>query len=91
MSYPVLILRRAQKELAQLSTESYDQIRDAIRELANNSRPPGCLKLTAREAWRIRVGDYRVVYEIDDGQKRLQSFTWGIVAMCTGRGGPFVR
>jgi len=71
VKYTVLILRGAQKELAQLSTESYGRVRDAIRELAINPRPPGCLKLTGREGWRIRVGDYRVVYEIDDKERTV--------------------
>ena len=66
MKYTVLILRRAQKELAQLSLESYARVRDAIRALAQDPRPQGCLKLAAREGWRVRVGDYRVVYETDD-------------------------
>jgi len=68
MSYTVLILRRAQKELAQLPGETYERVRDAIRALSQNPRPPGCLKLTGREGWRIRVSDYRVIYEIDDPQ-----------------------
>ncbi len=68
MSYALLILRRAEKELAQLPSEPYTRVRDAIRELAQDPRPKGCLKLTAREGWRLRVGDYRVVYEIDDKQ-----------------------
>lgn len=66
MTYDLLILRRAQKELAQLPTQSYERVRDTIRSLAENPRPRGCLKLTGREGWRIRVGDYRIVYEIDD-------------------------
>lgn len=69
MTYTLLILRRAQKELAHLPTSSYERVRDSIRDLAEDQRPQGCLKLTGREGWRIRVGDYRVVYEIDD-QKR---------------------
>ncbi len=68
MSYIVLILRQAQKELAQLPGETYERVRDAIRALSQNPRPPGCLKLTGREGWRIRVSDYRVIYEIDDPQ-----------------------
>lgn len=64
--YTILILRRAQKELAQLPGNAYERVRDAIRALGQNPRPPGCLKLRGREGWRIRVGDYRVVYEIDD-------------------------
>jgi mRNA interferase RelE/StbE len=71
MSYEILILRRAQKELAQLPREEYERVRDAIRALSLNPRPPGCLKLTAREGWRIRVGDYRVIYEIDDHRRNI--------------------
>lgn len=42
------------------------RVRDAIRELANDRRSPGCLKLTGRDGWRLRVGEFRVIYEIDD-------------------------
>jgi len=66
MSHSLQILRRAQKELAQLPDAYYVQVRDAIRDLANNPRPHGCRKLTGRQGWRIRVGDYRVIYDIDD-------------------------
>ena len=41
-------------------------IRAAIDSLADVPRPAGCKKLTDRPAWRIRVRDYRVLYEIDD-------------------------
>jgi len=68
VNYSLLILRRAQKELAQLPPEPYARTRDAIRTLGEDPRPPGCLKLTAREGWRLRVGDYRIIYEIDDNQ-----------------------
>lgn len=71
MSYAVLILRRAQKELAQLPGGAYERVRDAIRALANNPRPAGCLKMAGRDGGRIRVGDYRVVYEIDDPKQRV--------------------
>jgi len=66
VNYTVLILRRAQKELAQIPNPIYERIREAIRALAQEPRPPQCLKLTGREGWRLRAGDYRVVYEIDD-------------------------
>jgi mRNA interferase RelE/StbE len=69
MSYTVFILRRAQKELAQLPREVYVHIRDAIRDLEQEPRPHASAKLTGREGWRIRVGDYRVIYEIDDQQR----------------------
>jgi mRNA interferase RelE/StbE len=69
MSHTVFILRRAQKELAQLPVGDYERVRDAISALAQDPRPPGCLKLTGRSGWRLRIGEYRVIYEIDDGQQ----------------------
>jgi len=69
MPYAVTILRRAQKEISQLPTEVYERVRDAIRDLAQEPRPSGCRKLTARDGWRVSIGDYRVIYEIDDTQQ----------------------
>ena len=66
MTYRVTILRRAQKELGALGDDPYSRVRDAIGGLAEDPRPSGCLKLTGRDGWRIRIGNYRVVYEIDD-------------------------
>ncbi len=66
MSYSVEILRRAQKALARLPQQDYQRVRDAIGALAEDARPSGCKKLTAREGWRVRVGQHRVIYEIDD-------------------------
>lgn len=66
MNYTVLILRRAQRELTELSFEAYGRLVQAIRELGPEPRPAGCRKLAGRDGWRIRVGDYRVIYEIDD-------------------------
>jgi len=77
MGYVIYILRRAQKELAQLPTYAYERVRDAIRALAQDPRPPGCLKLKGREGWRLRVGDYRVIYEIDDKQRTVTIFHIG--------------
>ena len=71
MRYEILILRRAQKELADLPKTDYARVRDAVAELAETPRPSGCKKLVGREGWRIRSGDYRVIYEIDDAQKKL--------------------
>lgn len=77
MSYTVLILRRAQKEVAKLPNEAYERVRDSINALAQEPRPPGCLKLTGREGWRIRVGQYRVIYEVDDTQRIVTVFHVG--------------
>lgn len=69
MSYSILTLRRAQKQLEQVPGKDYQRVKDAINSLAQEPRPRGCSKLVAREGWRIRVGDYRVIYEIDDSQQ----------------------
>ena len=69
MTYTVFILRRAQKELEQLPRGAYERVRDAIYLLAHDPRPQGCKKLAGRDGWRIRVGDYRVIYEIADKQR----------------------
>jgi len=71
VSYSLSVLRRAQKELAQIPHGDYERVVEAIRDLAENPRPAGCRKLAAREGWRIRVGDFRVIYEIDDGQRSV--------------------
>ncbi|HET7624333.1 MAG TPA: type II toxin-antitoxin system RelE/ParE family toxin [Verrucomicrobiae bacterium] len=65
--YRVLLERGAEKYLIRLSSDIHDQIVAAIQKLAVNPRPPGCRKLTgSKYDWRIRVGDYRVIYEIAD-------------------------
>ena len=68
MKYDIQILRRGQKELARLPNIFYERIKDAILALASNPRPQGCKKLSGRDGWRIRVGDYRIIYEVDDNQ-----------------------
>jgi mRNA interferase RelE/StbE len=71
MTYYITIKKRAVKALADLPDENYQRVRDAIQKLAENPRPSGCLKLTGKEAWRIRIGDYRVIYEVDDRSKKV--------------------
>ena len=71
MSYSVWVLRRAQKELSNLPKNTYARLRTRILALADEPRPPGCRKLSGRDGWRLRVGDYRVVYEIDDAMERV--------------------
>ena len=66
MSYAVLIERRAQRALSRIPQQERDRIAATIPRLADEPRPHGVKKLTGREAWRIRVGDYRILYEIHD-------------------------
>lgn len=71
MPYVVLITRSAQKALAQLPLGIRERMRDALVQLGDVPRPTGCAKLRSQEGWRIRVGSYRVIYEIDDTQRRI--------------------
>jgi mRNA interferase RelE/StbE len=66
LKYNVLIQRSAQKDLSKIPLRYRDRIIQAIRDLENNPRPTGSIKLTGRNAWRIHIGDYRVIYEIYD-------------------------
>lgn len=66
MIYSIEILRSAQKQLSKINRQDQDRIISSIESLAHNSRPDGCKKLSGRPAWRIRIGSYRVIYEIQD-------------------------
>lgn len=68
MKYAVLIERYAQKQIMKLDKQIIPAIKSAIASLADNPRPYGYKKLKGEEAFRIRVGDYRIIYEIDDGK-----------------------
>ena len=67
MPYSITILRAARRTLAQLQPAMHERIWAVIQGLGLNPRPAGCVKLTNSPYRRVRVGDYRVVYEIDDG------------------------
>ena len=67
MAYRVDIESGARRSLRKLPSVVQRRIVEAACRLADNPRPPGCIKLQAEEnAWRIRVGDYRIIYEIHD-------------------------
>lgn len=53
--YKLFILKRAQKELAHISSPHFEKIVEAIHTLTQNPRPSGCKKLMNREGWRNRV------------------------------------
>ena len=68
-SYDVVLTSSAEKELKKLSGQLIARIVPRLENLASNPRPSGCKKLRGGdEEWRIRVGDYRVVYTIDDAR-----------------------
>jgi mRNA interferase RelE/StbE len=57
----------AEKDLSRLTSEIHNRVIAAIQNLATNPRPPGCRKLAGSKSdWHVRVGDYRVIYEVAD-------------------------
>jgi len=49
----------------------YGSVKARILDLRDTPRPPGCKKLRDRDGWRIRNGDYRVVYRINDSEEMI--------------------
>lgn len=64
--YTIFLTKKTQKQLDSLPDNIVNPIITAISELENNPRPNGCKKLKGRDGYRIRIGNYRVIYEIFD-------------------------
>jgi mRNA interferase RelE/StbE len=67
--YKLSILRRAVKDIARLPGDYPRQAGEHIEALAQNPRPPGAKKLSGDLGYSLRVGVYRILYEIDDDAK----------------------
>jgi mRNA interferase RelE/StbE len=65
--YSITLTRTAQKQLDLLPEKEFAKIIDSLRLLAINPRPSGCTKLKGRDGYRIRCGNYRIIYDIYDG------------------------
>lgn len=66
--YRVDITRSAEKDLADLNRRDHKRVVARMQALAGDPRPHGCEKLSGEEKYRLRQGDYRIVYAIDDPQ-----------------------
>jgi len=65
--YNIIITTSAEKDLRRLDRQVKTRIAEIILALADDPRPPGCLKVKSElGVWRLRVGEYRVGYRIDD-------------------------
>ncbi len=71
-SYSLLIKKSADRELRAIPKADLRRIIDRINELALNPRPPGSEKLAGQDRYRIRQGDYRVVYAVDDDRRTIE-------------------
>jgi len=72
--YRVHVDKSARKSALALPPHHLDRIEQALLRLVANPRPVGARKLGNRLGWRIRVGDYRVLYEIDDSAQLVHVF-----------------
>ncbi|MBZ5546291.1 MAG: type II toxin-antitoxin system RelE/ParE family toxin [Acidobacteriia bacterium] len=79
MTYRVLIDPRAARELEALPKPVVTRIDAFILSLATNPRPPGTKRLKGKlkEGWRVRVGEYRILYRIDDEKSEVRIFEVG--------------
>jgi mRNA interferase RelE/StbE len=72
MPYAVYLKRSAEKELADVPREMHQRIITRLLALQGNPRPPGVRKLGGGERYRLRVGDYRILYTIDDALQKIE-------------------
>ncbi|HEY5345233.1 MAG TPA: type II toxin-antitoxin system RelE/ParE family toxin [Verrucomicrobiae bacterium] len=77
MSYAVDIHAPAKKSLCRLPENIQTRVARSMLALADNPRPSGVVKLSGREGWRIRIGDYRVIFMIDDAKKEVVIYAIG--------------
>ncbi|MBI5789773.1 MAG: type II toxin-antitoxin system RelE/ParE family toxin [Candidatus Schekmanbacteria bacterium] len=71
--YEVYLEHAAEKDLKKLPADIFYRIISYIKTLAENPRPVSCKKISGSKSdWRIRVGDYRIVYEIDENDKAVR-------------------
>ncbi|HEX9652512.1 MAG TPA: type II toxin-antitoxin system RelE/ParE family toxin [bacterium] len=75
--YTVRIKKSAEKELDSLPERIHKRIIASLLSLAENPRPNTVKKLRGREGYRIRVGDYRILYTVDDSHKTIEVYSAG--------------
>jgi mRNA interferase RelE/StbE len=68
MDYQIFIDKYAIKQLKEIDKKEIPKIKEKIRNLSAEPRPFDCIKLKGQEAYRIRSGNYRIIYEIFDKQ-----------------------
>ena len=76
-NYTIVLSKKAQKQLDKLPDNIAEPIFEAISLLENEPRPTGCKKLQGRDGYRIRIGNYRVIYEVYDTELVIDVVTLG--------------
>jgi mRNA interferase RelE/StbE len=71
VTYTVRIKQQAEKQIRSFPNKDIARIHNKILELAEQPRPKGVKKLAEGVGWRVRVGTYRIIYEIDDASREI--------------------
>lgn len=71
-SYSIVVKRSAERELRALPKPDLRRVTARIRGLAAEPRPVGCEKLSGQDRYRVRQGDYRIVYAVEDGKRLVE-------------------
>ncbi len=69
--HKIELRRKAQRALNRLPKNDFNAVLGTVKDLAKTPRPKGVEKIKSAGLWRVRQGDYRIVYSIDDGQKTV--------------------
>ncbi len=77
MKYKILLETRARREFLDLPDKVRRRIQEGIDDLATNPRPPGVKKLAGIDGYRLRRGDYRILFTINDGAKEIRIYRIG--------------
>jgi mRNA interferase RelE/StbE len=72
MAYTITLTKSAIKELDSLPAKTHDRVVEHLRQLEQDPRLKGAEKLTGLDAYKLRVGNYRIVYEINDKSEQVR-------------------
>jgi mRNA interferase RelE/StbE len=77
VTYKVEVETRARREYRDLKDDAREKITDAIDDLQTDPRPPGAKKLVGKDGYRIRTGDYRILYTVNDDSHTVRIYRIG--------------
>jgi mRNA interferase RelE/StbE len=77
LTYKIELESRAKRDFLNLTNQVADRIGVILDDLRNDPRPPGAKKLTGQNGYRVRKGDYRILYTIEEREKRVRVYRIG--------------
>lgn len=77
MTYAIELETRARREFLSLPARARAQISDVLDDLEADPRPPGCKKLVGANGYRVRTGDYRILYSIENNSRLVRIYRIG--------------